>query len=362
MRAVVSSRDRGCHSLRYGFTLIELLVVIAIIAVLIALLLPAVQQAREAARRSQCKNNLKQLGLALHNYHEAHGTFPLGGFNQPKGVSNGAGPSFYYGLLPYLDQQALFAKIDTSKPASGDVAFSSLLTMGFTNGPAIDGVKLAALLCPSSTLPALEKVPTIMPPGGSFQITAPSYVGISGAVEAGPVASSFVEARIKEFSSSCGGFAGQMSWGGGLTANACYRVRDITDGTSQVMVIGESSDWIVADGLSNAFRPDGGADGGWLNSTQTPGVMETYTRITGGPGRCYNVTSVMHPIGYQKFPLGTDNTCFALFPNRPLLSAHTGGTHALFCDGSVRFLGNSLDMLTLKRAATRDDGNPLGEF
>ena len=92
-----------------GFTLIELLVVIAIIAILIALLLPAVQQAREAARRSQCKNNMKQIGLALHNYHDVFTTFPIGG------LKNSRGPNWRVGLLPYMDQA----------PAYNQVSFAS---------------------------------------------------------------------------------------------------------------------------------------------------------------------------------------------------------------------------------------------
>ena len=92
-----------------GFTLIELLVVIAIIAVLIALLLPAVQQAREAARRSQCKNNMKQLGLALHNYHDAANKFPIGTrFSM-------SAPNWRVGLLPYLDQAPLFHSVKCNR-------------------------------------------------------------------------------------------------------------------------------------------------------------------------------------------------------------------------------------------------------
>src|SRR5882724_3782063 len=100
---------------RRGFTLIELLVVIAIIAVLVALLLPAVQQAREAARRSQCKNNLKQYGLAMHNYHEAHGMFAIGGTNW-----GGPGLSFHARLLPYMDQTPLYNMINQRYNGNAD--------------------------------------------------------------------------------------------------------------------------------------------------------------------------------------------------------------------------------------------------
>ena len=101
------------RSRRSAFTLIELLVVIAIIAVLIALLLPAVQQAREAARRSQCKNNLKQYGLALHNYHDNYGCFPIG---SEANWSNGAFLSWQSRILPYVDQSPIYNQINFSTP------------------------------------------------------------------------------------------------------------------------------------------------------------------------------------------------------------------------------------------------------
>ena len=107
MIAPANAKDRG-------FTLIELLVTIAIIAILIALLLPAVQQAREAARRTQCKNNLKQIGLALHNYHDVHRTFPIGARWQ-----RGVGPSWMVGLLPFIEQQNLYDRFDMDAPNNG---------------------------------------------------------------------------------------------------------------------------------------------------------------------------------------------------------------------------------------------------
>src|SRR5690606_29045010 len=103
---------------RQGFTLIELLVVIAIIAVLIALLLPAVQQAREAARRSQCKNNLKQLGLAMHNYLDVHGVFPFGQIyftTRPSGATDSR-VSWFWMILPFVEQSAVYSKLDFTVP------------------------------------------------------------------------------------------------------------------------------------------------------------------------------------------------------------------------------------------------------
>jgi prepilin-type N-terminal cleavage/methylation domain-containing protein len=130
---------------RYAaFTLVELLVVIAIIGILIALLLPAVQAAREAARRSQCTNNLKQIGLALQNYHDQNQTFPFGVRAQ------GWGPSFYVGLLPYMEQTALYQKYDMIGSNNGYLAGNSYLNSVVAN------VRLPALKCPSSPLPLLN--------------------------------------------------------------------------------------------------------------------------------------------------------------------------------------------------------------
>src|SRR5476651_1064146 len=106
------SLRRPQHPLRGGFTLIELLVVIAIIAVLVSLLLPAVQQAREAARRAQCKNNLKQLGLALHNYHDVYNRLPYNGRTPGAQSGGGTEASVFIRLLPQIDQQPLFSQLN----------------------------------------------------------------------------------------------------------------------------------------------------------------------------------------------------------------------------------------------------------
>ena len=131
------------HS-RRGFTLIELLVVMAVISILIALLLPAVQQAREAARRSSCQNNLKQLGLALHNYHDVHKTFPLGATAMTDwALKNGT--NWRTAILPQLEQGPLFEQLDFENGSSfaGDT---------YTGNEVLRGLKLAVYLCPSSDL------------------------------------------------------------------------------------------------------------------------------------------------------------------------------------------------------------------
>ena len=132
-----------------GFTLIELLVVIAIIAVLIALLLPAVQQAREAARRTQCKNNLKQLGLALHNYHDTHGTLPIGsGITDPGGVG-GRRQSGFVGMLPFIEQAPLYQQISGTYTNSGGTTWGPFQCEPWNTSYTPFTAKIPGFLCPS---------------------------------------------------------------------------------------------------------------------------------------------------------------------------------------------------------------------
>src|SRR6056297_1010615 len=146
------------HRRQRGFTLIELLVVIAIIAVLVALLLPAVQQAREAARRSACKNNLKQWGLAFHNYHDTYNTLPIGG----NGQMPGWGVSFYPGLLPFVDQAPLYNQLIFAGTHAGWTGGGGGTGQN-VNGPAVRGVVMEVMLCPSSPYDKL------IPDGGNPQ-------------------------------------------------------------------------------------------------------------------------------------------------------------------------------------------------
>lgn len=185
-----------------GFTLIELLVVIAIIAILIALLLPAVQQAREAARRSTCKNNLKQIGLALHNYHDTHRVFPPGVINVSSKNYIGWGTF----ILPFMDQAPLYNFIKTN--GGFDVAWSSVTALTTAN----QGAKtiIPAYICPSD-------------PMGGLNVEMSSY-GKSNYV-------------------SCPGnlFNGTGAYSGVFYANSKVRMRDITDGTSNTILGGEKT-------------------------------------------------------------------------------------------------------------------------
>ncbi len=338
---------------RRAFTLIELLVVIAIIAVLIALLLPAVQQAREAARRAQCKNNLKQLGLALHNYHDSHSVLPPGRLVTQV---DGSGHCFaaYAHLLPFLDQAPLYNQID----------FNSNPDVGFANAIPVS-TNLPVLLCPSDPFIILQPATATAPASAvhNYPLNTGTTHPISTRNASGtPVTGIFFE-------------------------NSCVRFRDVTDGLSNTVCISETlrsqlggpTTW---DGVSptNGFVLTQGNDNAitgpeltnYASQCHGAGLLLQQTRgskwLYGAPGHSmYN---------HLRGPNDRDIDCRGGIPhsnktdalwrtlshNVTTHSRHTGGVHALLCDGSVRFVSENIAVTTWQGLGSRNGGEIIGEF
>ncbi|MEX1231191.1 MAG: DUF1559 domain-containing protein [Planctomycetaceae bacterium] len=327
---------RTLHLNRYrrtAFTLIELLVVIAIIAVLIALLLPAVQQAREAARRSSCQNNMKQIGLAIHNYHDAHGVFPPGVANGP--TNSSGGPTMYIMMLPYLDQANVYNQMNFSLNA-GD-------TYNPVFQPAINTI-IPPYNCPSSTAALSYNVY-----GGTTvwytQLGMTEYLGIAGS-DRGPSVSSAPGGPM----SSEGCFAYTSRWGRG----AKIGIKDVTDGTSNTAGVGEFSGLTKGQQYyANKGRGDDGEpwclgeDYNWQYALRTVSVP---------PNAAWFYNAAMVIPGYLPAPMtGRLN-------DAALHSMHPGGIHVLMMDGAVRFISENIDMTTFKNLADKSDNKVLGEF
>ena len=323
---------------RLAFTLIELLVVIAIIAILIALLLPAVQQAREAARRTQCRNNMKQLGIAIHNYHDTFTRFPIGEQNPVFRMN------WRFSLLPYLDQAPMFNKCDTSYASvlSGVGGFASAGGSGYGVGTGANAIlknwSMPGYQCPSSTLGSnSNNGPT---KNNTEFLQTHDYVGISGATPDPGGRTSVCSAAT--------GYGGIYCNNGFLAPNDCCNLKDGTDGTSNIMLIGEQSGPIAGQDYRSVYY------GGWSGHT-TAGKAPTMTGSPWGSG----TTAVRYVINPKTVDVGTDNTWDA---NTALTSFHVGGTHALMTDGAVRFLSENIDFTNLLRLSARDDGQVLGEI
>ena len=326
-----------------GFTLIELLVVIAIIAILIALLLPAVQQAREAARRTQCKNNLKQLALAAHNYHDTHNTFPFGYYVAPPAMNF---RNAFTMLLPYIEQSTVYASIDQNVPmVNGPTGYNAAAQ---AQNVAMAATVISAFLCPSSTGPTTDNY---LYPAGAFGGGFPTvnctwtggrtdYGGTTG------ILSSTNGFGWLAYNGSPGGERHGIFRAAGINGSIT-RMRDVTDGTSNTFMFGERTGGLKmyyktqpATGLSPGIPETNG--GSWADALAfehwIDGTLYDGTGVRGPCAMCTNLRGR----GYHSF--------------------HTGGCQFAMGDGAVRFVSENVAQSVFAGLVTIQKGEIIGEF
>ena len=292
-----------------AFTLIELLVVVSVIGLLVALLLPAVQAAREAARRARCVNNLKQLGLALHQYEGTHHAFPPGYVSNFRADGTDTGPGWGWAamLLPQVEQRPLFDSINFNLPIEGP------------SNQTCRRPTLATYLCPSDTVKptwwAMVRDPGGIPTRRICEVAPANYVGVYGTSDPG------------------------IDGDGLFFRDSRVGIRDISDGTAQTLAVGERSHslgeatWVGSVTDAVLFPVDGDGVG--------------YPRAEGGPGMV---------LGHAGGRLGPGD------PNgevNQFYSRHPGGVNFLFADGHVGFLKTTTPNKTFRALATRAGGEAV---
>lgn len=295
-----------------GFTLIELLVVMAIIAILIGLLLPAVQEVREAARRTSCKNNLKQIGLALHNYHQSFGHFPAGyeaagvSRSDPASAETGSGIAWGVRILPQLEQENLYKHFDFGDPVTDH--------HNLEHGETV----LSVFRCPSDTGPATFQITV---GSATMELATANYVGMFG----------------------YGSVTTRPGLGTGvLFRNSAIRIADIKDGTTHTFAVGErtfelaKSTWYAA---IPGYTVNAGMPG---MPSLTEGAGQLVLGHVGQPGMHHSANNTTHVVNFS--------------------SHHVGGTNFLLCDGSVRFVSDNIAYNIYRWMGERADGHPIPDF
>jgi len=333
---------------RRGFTLIELLVVIAIIGILVSLLLPAVQQAREAARKSQCKNNLKQLGLALHNYHDAFSQFPPSGCLSPFSTSQQPW-SAQAAILPFLDAGSIYSQINFSRGYHDPVNTSAYPPFG----PA--ATRIPVLLCPSEINPRARTNPTT---------NAPEHFPLNYALNAG---------RYLVFDPT-----GRLRTTGAFAPNGNFSTADFRDGTSNTLGLAEVKAYTprfhdatpvpVEPPSAQAVSSGYTAGGAWSPTNGHTewvcgrAIHNGFTTLFGPNTVIPHVAGgIPYDIDVSSSREGTSltNPTYGIIPSR---SYHVGIVHSLLMDGSVRSLSNSVDIRVWQSLGTRAGGEVTGEF
>lgn len=331
------------ESFRPGFTLVELLVVIAIIGVLVGLLLPAVQAAREAARRMSCGNNLKQLGLALHNYHDSFGQMPTNRargavFADPVTDVNARSISWIMGVLPYIEQQSLYDIIDfnfevSNDPRNGpDMNNPAMMSNSFVARSVIPG-----LICPSDGL-SISRMGGRANVNAARELAVNNYKGVTGSnwewgsfqVTGGPLAATRWGVR-----------GNGLDFGNGMLFRSNGRdvkteFRNVTDGLSNTLMVGEA----VPAFCTHSWWY-------WFNGSTATAAVPLNQRAL-----CAEATT-----GIRNTDL---RNCAADWPNNySFMSMHPGGGHFAMGDGAVRFLSETIDLETYRRLGSMMDGLPV---